>query len=592
MEEGKKIRFGVIACLLTLIVGLLPVATYAAGATIYLYPNTGTYQVGKTFSVNVALNTPDQAVNAVSGLISFPTDKLEVVGLGKGGSIISLWVQEPSFSNSAGSINFEGIVFNPGFTGNGAQILGITFRAKTVGSARVVISNASALANDGSGTNVLAGVGAATYSIIVAPEAPAEEPAPPAEEAPAGELPSGPTIVSSTHPSSEGWYSVNDIVASWELPEGTTGVSYEFNQTADTEPNTTSEGTMSQVSFTDVRDGIWYLHVRLRTAAGWGATTHRRFGIDTVAPEPFTVLVDADGDETDGRPGVTGEATDATSGIARYEYYIENIFIRSAKGNEMSETLPFRLPFRTPGTYILKVRAIDAAGNATDSAETVFTITTFAPPVITDYPDQLNYGDALTIGGESYPNAEITIRVIDSAGREILLRTETDDEGKFEFTTDRRFRLGMLDISAKVSMDGYESVYSASVQVSVQRSLAAELEDLTNAYLLTLLIGGILIAILLAALIYAWLRSRQARLLLLGKRGNKDIFYHPYTRLHDDVLARITSLHQMAKKGKLSKQEEHLLDGMTKDLKDVEKLVNEELHSMARHQRAPKNHKH
>ena len=66
-------------------------------------------------------------MNAASGVISFPADKLEVVSLSKTGSVFTLWVQEPSFSNSAGTINFEGIVLNPGFIGAAGKTPTIKF---------------------------------------------------------------------------------------------------------------------------------------------------------------------------------------------------------------------------------------------------------------------------------------------------------------------------------------------------------------------------------------------------------------------------------------------------------------------------------
>ena len=90
----------------------------AQAASLYFSPSSGSYIIGERVSVNVYVSSADQAMNAASGVISFPQDKIEVVSLSKTSSIFSLWVQEPSFSNSAGTVNFEGIVLNPGFTGS------------------------------------------------------------------------------------------------------------------------------------------------------------------------------------------------------------------------------------------------------------------------------------------------------------------------------------------------------------------------------------------------------------------------------------------------------------------------------------------
>ena len=98
---------------------------------LYIFsPSSGEYAVGGVFSVSVYVSSADQAMNAASGAISFPPDKLEVISLSKTGSIFTLWVQEPLFSNSSGAVNFEGIALNPGFTGIGGKLITVNFKAK------------------------------------------------------------------------------------------------------------------------------------------------------------------------------------------------------------------------------------------------------------------------------------------------------------------------------------------------------------------------------------------------------------------------------------------------------------------------------
>ena len=139
--------------------------SYLHAATLSFYPPSSTQNVGSTFTLNVSVGSTDQAMNAASATVSFPKDTLEVVSVSKAGSIFSLWVQEPSFSNSAGTVTFEGIVLNPGFTGASAKIISITFRAKQEGGANVKFLSSSILANDGTGINILTNPGAATINI-------------------------------------------------------------------------------------------------------------------------------------------------------------------------------------------------------------------------------------------------------------------------------------------------------------------------------------------------------------------------------------------------------------------------------------------
>ena len=186
MEKISKI------IILFFVLGFFPVSVDAA--TLSFSQNNSSYTVGQTFSVNLYTNSSDQSMNAVSGVVSFPSDKLQVVSISKAGSILSLWAEEPSFSNSAGTVSFEGIVLNPGFTGANGKILVINFRAKAVGQANLRLSLGAVLANDGTGSNILTGMG--TASIQVSPAKIIEsEPVPVNEEDPVEDIvPTEPVI--------------------------------------------------------------------------------------------------------------------------------------------------------------------------------------------------------------------------------------------------------------------------------------------------------------------------------------------------------------------------------------------------------------
>lgn len=147
--------------------------------TLSISPAAGIYSKGQTFSVRITV-TSGQAVNAVSAALTFPTDKLQVASVSKIGSILNLWVEEPSFSNTNGTVSLEGVVPNPGFAGSNGSVLTINFRAVGDGVANLRFASGSLLANDGYGTNILRNRGTASYTIN--PASPAPEPV---EEAPA-----------------------------------------------------------------------------------------------------------------------------------------------------------------------------------------------------------------------------------------------------------------------------------------------------------------------------------------------------------------------------------------------------------------------
>jgi hypothetical protein len=69
----------------------------------------------------------------------------------------------------------------------------------------------------------------------------------------------------------------------WEQPPGTPaaeGYAVAFDGSADTVPPETITTTATQAEFSGVKPGVWYLHVRAKTAPGWGPTAHRAITID------------------------------------------------------------------------------------------------------------------------------------------------------------------------------------------------------------------------------------------------------------------------------------------------------------------------
>lgn len=134
-------------------------------ATLSFAPQTTSVSVGDIVSVKVLVNTGGTAVNVAGGTIEFPPDLLQVMSINTASSIFSLWVENPTFSNSLGTIGWNGGIPNPGFSGDAGQAMSVTFMAKAAGNASLLFSNGTVLANDGMGTDVLSGYGNASISI-------------------------------------------------------------------------------------------------------------------------------------------------------------------------------------------------------------------------------------------------------------------------------------------------------------------------------------------------------------------------------------------------------------------------------------------
>jgi ABC-type multidrug transport system fused ATPase/permease subunit len=148
------------------ILGFLFSASFVFAATVGFSPGTGNYHVGDTIQEKVIVNS-DTSINAIASHVSFPANLLTLSSISKEGSIISLWPQEPSFSNANGTADLEGVVLN-GYTGNAGSVATLVFKAKDVGQAVLQFSGVSVLANDGNGTEVLTGSSSATLAIAKA----------------------------------------------------------------------------------------------------------------------------------------------------------------------------------------------------------------------------------------------------------------------------------------------------------------------------------------------------------------------------------------------------------------------------------------
>ena len=126
-------------------------------ATMSLRPSSTKIEEGSTFTVTVSIDTQGETINNAEAIISYPKDVLEVVSLASSPSIFNLWAEGPSFSNTNGTINFNGGVPNPGYTGSGGRVLSATLRAKKIGLASISLGGVAIRANDGLGTDIFSG---------------------------------------------------------------------------------------------------------------------------------------------------------------------------------------------------------------------------------------------------------------------------------------------------------------------------------------------------------------------------------------------------------------------------------------------------
>ena len=160
----------VAVCTLTL--ALFPF--FAFGATLSLDPDGGAYGPGDTFIASVRLDNEGACINAAHVEVSYSPENLRAVDFSRGGSIFSLWVEEPLIDTEKGTVIFSGGI--PGgycgrIPGDPAlsNVLGRVIFTVVTGdtkTARVRLAPSSVVyVNDGQGTELKPAVRDATYTL-------------------------------------------------------------------------------------------------------------------------------------------------------------------------------------------------------------------------------------------------------------------------------------------------------------------------------------------------------------------------------------------------------------------------------------------
>ena len=335
------------------------------GATMSISPDSGTYSVGKAFTVNIVVDSAD-GFNTGNATLNFDPNILAATGVSKGSSAFSLWAVEPAFDNAKGTVNFEGGNTAP-LTGK-KTILSVSFKALKEGKAELSFSAGSVLAADGKGTDILGTKKSATFTIGGA----AAEPPPPPPPAPTdtggsggGDKPDTPVISSPTHADETQYYSSKKAKFTWDLPPDVTVARLALDTSSSTIPTTAYDPAISEKEFTDLTDGIMYFHLRYKNDSGWGPTTHRRLMVDRTPPPAFEVSVSTDASSSDAM--LKFVATDTLSGIDHYELTIDG---GSPVKVSLAEMLSgeYSLTGQPVGDHKLKVSAFDKAGNEGEGA--------------------------------------------------------------------------------------------------------------------------------------------------------------------------------------------------------------------------------
>jgi len=568
------------------IFGFLPLSIFAA-TMAFSQPATS-YAVGQTFSLSIYANTADQAMNAASGVVTFPADKLEVVSLSKNNSVLSLWAQEPSFSNSLGTMSFEGIVPNPGFTGSVGKIITVTFRAKATGQAKLFFSSSSILANDGVGTNILTGQGTATFNISSAESEVIPLPKKIVEKC--GILPELDITSSTNKPDT--WVSSRDSSFSWILPDNVTLIQTSLSSKVDSVPSVNYVTLISKKDLVNIPDGILYFSLRYEVDDCWSTISRYKIKIDTVSPTDLTVkdvLVN-----NDKELALELFAKDALSGIERYEISVDDEDTLTV----LSKDLVFGqylLNFIPAGKHDLKVKAFDFANNESKEVSLAVDIPIGDLPIIDNIKDQIVFKNFKIKGWIGENTIEANLYIKGQFEEPLIVDIGKDIKNGFMIPDQTKINSNILPSdfvwSGQLKTPGSYQVWLETIDNNgIERvSLKTDFNVLPitslnfigmfskflnmKIVLIILLIGIIL---LFLGILRHLLKTKK---LCIKKPYSKiDIEnIKVLTLMENEVKGYLEILKKAKKKRSLTEEENFIFKGLKKDLSDIENLLSKEV---------------
>ncbi len=559
----KKTRF----LFITLFFALIFCWGNVFAADIFLGINTAEVKIGSTVSAVVYVNSGNSSINSAEGIISFPQDLLSVESVSMGGSIFSIWVEQPSYSNSLGTVSFNGGSPNPGFLGSNGSVIRVTFKTKKVGLAQLSFNSASVYANDGLGTDVTAARMGASVNIVAQSEPVIQTTV---------SLPEAPFITSKEMPNQESWYSRDNAIFSWNVPSQVTSVQILLGSNPNGVPSVSYSPPIGNKELLSLSDGTQYLSVRFGNANGWGKTERRKIKIDTVSPTDLVVSYSADQND---HIQLSLSAKDKTSGIQSYKVS-ENgrmFFETVVEGSNENKT-GVTIPSANPGFHELSVRVFDRAGNSLEKLITV-EFPKIKPPEITSYTETITKGEKIKITGTTYPDQEIMLSVQSEDKKAKIYSVKSTSTGVFNFESDYIETTGLTSVWAEVVRgENVKSEPSNKVYVHVNKTLVVKTGLWAIEVLMVLIPLLILILILMYSTYYGFHKFRKLRKRLLVDLDKvEDDSHKVFKVIKDDVKKSLSLIKKNSSKKRITEEEKDILEILERDTEKAEQYFDDRL---------------
>lgn len=568
LTRGRVLGTCFIACSAALL--FFPQVIFAA--SLQAAPSTGVYQINTTFTVRVAVNSDGQSINAAEGTLKFNQAELSVVSVNRGTSVFNLWVTEPTFSNSAGTVTFSG--GSPtGYNGNGGTVFTVTFKTLTAGTSKLSFSSGAVLANDGRGTNVLSAMNGGTYTISAVANEPAAEVI---EYVAPANTPAAPKITSTTHPDPALWYAKKTAELAWNVPSDVVAMRTLLDRSPSSVPTKLYDAPIKTITLSDLDEGVSYFHIQFENEDGWGKVAHYRLGVDTVKPGAVTVSLAPESDLSNPVQTLKIDTDEKTSPVSRFMIRIDDgeaaEFI-DEKGDGL-----VTLPSLTPGYHSVIVEAFDAAGNGQIGTFS-FTLEAFERPVFTEYPQEINEQVIPVIRGTSRKNATVAVTVTRLGADPVTYSVPADESGNFTFIPEGRFAEGVYEIVAVATDEhGAVSLPSDAIRIAVQRPGYLQIGSFIVSVLSVLvpLIGLLVLLVLLSSTLLLYTR-RFKRQVSRESHEALAILVREFEALETHLHSEEERLTDAKRTKKLSEIETQVFARLQANLRDARERIEKEV---------------
>lgn len=511
----------------------LGLATSSQAAKLYLTSEQNAFRVGDEFNVNIKIDTAGESINASEVRIFFPNSVMELLDTDNDNSVFNFWLEGPTISNENGEMMFIGGT-PKGVAGSALQVLKLNFKAVGVGTAELVISSdAVVAASDGKGTNILSSVEGLNIAVgtetlpaqpVVVPESTAgEAPAQPEliqrEPILASEKPGEPVLRIPLYPDQTKWYShLGQTLVFWEVPDDIIKVATQIDRSPNGDPQNIEDQIFTGKNLGVLDEGVWYAHVQFKNNVGWGKIAHYQISIDTTPPVPFEITIDNELSDNP-TPVIKYESQDSLSGIAQYSIIIDGANPVVAESNS------FVLPVQAPGKHMVRVRAVDLAGNSVEDS-LGFEILPLPIPTIEFITKTIAQEDYIFVSGKTKPAFFVDVHLSDSKGKEIFSgQTLSDELGNWETVIYKSLERGAHVLTANARDERGAVSYATAPQTIKVRPKTIISLGIVDLSWIEISIIGILIIISVISL-FAWSyvsakKTRQAYKVIVGRDIDK-----------------------------------------------------------------------